>query len=200
MENLSSGLLILIFALVALSVVLQMVSLIKMTQIQNNQKRRAQNSHHHNNNGGKRHGNQHNKKPQQDRANQNNRPQQGQQQGQLQQSNQNRPQQQPKEPAKTFEKIVSNAQPLKETNAQLANRRQGGKAKVYSERTSSPVNSAVNKPERPNNAPIEQKEMPKFEVREEKPQAPQAQEPKAEAVKAAPATEQNSGDVSYGRR
>ncbi|MCL2844300.1 MAG: hypothetical protein FWE23_02470 [Chitinivibrionia bacterium] len=200
--------LVVVIALVGLSIILQLTTLVKITQIQNGQKHKPHNQnpvHNH----GKKHGNQNqnqnkNKNPQQDnRVNQNNnRPAQQQQAN----PNQNK-QQQPSAPEKKFDKIVSNAQPLKETNAQLANRpkpqQQGGnnngKPKVYSERTAPAQNQGVQKQERPANAPIKQQELPKSEAdREEQPQ-----QPKTEAPKATPQVEEARNDdasVSYGRR
>jgi len=210
LENLVS---VLIIALVGLSVILQLATLVKITQIQNGQKHKAQNqnpAHNH----GKKHGNQNqnqhkNKNQQDNRVNQNqnnNRPAQPQQQ--QANPNQNKQQQPQSAPEKKFEKIVSNAQPLKETNAQLANRpkpqQQGGnnnngKPKVYSERTT-PATPGVQKQERPANAPIKQQELPKSETeREEKPQ-PQPQQPKVEAPKVVEEVKNDDASVSYGRR
>ena len=180
---------IIVFA--GLSVILQCVSLIKIAQIQNSQKHRAQNNQNSANDG-KKHGNQNqnqnkNRKQQDNRVNQNNRPAQ-------QQTNQNKPQQQ-SAPEKKFEKIVSNAMPLKETNVQLANRpkNQQDKPKVYSERT-----TTVQKQERPANAPIKQQELPRAEV-EQKPQiAPQQQN--REPVKQAEVKSEDTSSVQYGRR
>ncbi|MCL1947364.1 MAG: hypothetical protein FWF51_09505 [Chitinivibrionia bacterium] len=197
MEQLNLGtnelLLVGIVVFVGLSVILQCISLIKITQIQNGLKHRV-----HNNqisaNDGKKHGNQNqnpnkNKKQQDNRANQNNRPAQP-------QINQNKPQQ-PNAPEKKFEKIVSNAMPLKETNAQLANRPKTLqiKTKVYSERSA----TTVQKQERPANAPIKQQDLPKVEI-EQTPQAVAPQPQNREAAKPVEVKNEDMSSVQYGRR
>jgi len=192
--------------LLGLTTILQFVSLLKITQIQNNQKHR-ENKHSSVNDGKNRPQNNQNpnpnKKNRDNGGGQNNRPAQ-----------QNAPKVQQHGGEKKFERIVSNAQPLRETNAQLQNRSkenknfnsQPNKPKVYSERT------AVQKQERPSNAPIKQTETVKpAENEQEKPQSVSAEsvdngvkanlnsEAKVEsAVNAKP--QQQSGSVQYGRR
>jgi hypothetical protein len=182
-----------ILVLVLLSVIIQVVVLIKLTQIQNNQKYSKTQNHQNPADDGKRHGNQHqNKKTQENRANQNNRPAQ-------QQGNQNKPQHH-SGAKKEFERIASNAVALKDTNAQLANRPRNSqnKPKVYSERT-----AVSQKQERPSNTPIKQQEMPaNADVESEKSLAAAAliEKPVTETVKTAEVKTEQSGSVQYGRR
>jgi len=204
-----------IIVLVGLSVILHCVSLVKIAQIQNSQKPKAQ-TNQNSANDGKKHGNQNqnqnnkNKKQQQDnRANpnpnqNNNRPVQPQQANPNKQQQQQQPQQNaPEKKFEKFEKIVSNALPLKETNTQLASRpknqppQNNNKAKVYSERP-----AAAQKQERPANAPIKQQDLPKTEHEEEKPAAAVAtHNQNRESVKQAEVvTEVKNEDVQYGRR
>jgi len=201
-----------VLAVVLLLTVLQFVVLIKITQIQNNQKNK-QGGHNPANNGQK-HGNNHNqnKKPD-NRPNQNNnRPTQQPQQQQPQQNQPNANKQQQNGAEKKFEKIGSGAQSLKDTNAQLAARprpqQQNGKPKVYSERTAgtgantAPTNANPQNPqkqERPANTPIKQQELPKSEeVQQEAPQVIAAQN--STEIKAEANTAEQANSVQYGRR
>jgi hypothetical protein len=198
MENslgINESLLVGILVLVGLSVILQIASLIKIAQMQNGQKHKMQNNQVSANNG-KKHGNQNkNKKQQDNRGNQNNRPVQH-------ATNQNKSQPQVVT-EKKFDKIVSNALPLKETNAQLANRpknQQNNKTKVYSER---PTEAQSYKQERPANAPIKQQELPKAEIEQEKPQQNQSSDtanPPKRKTDAIPEIKEDAGSVHYGRR
>jgi len=190
--------------LLGLVMILQLVSLIKITQIQNNQKHRENKNNSVNDGKNRPQNNQNpNKKNRDNGGGQNNRPAQ-----------QNAPKVQHHGGEKKFERIVSNAQPLRETNAQLGNRSrenknfnsQPNKPKVYSERT------VVQKQERPSNVPIKQAETAKPEVVEqEKPQSVSV-ESAANGVRASVNSEartenavnakqqQQSGSVQYGRR
>jgi hypothetical protein len=200
-ENFGSNelILVVILVLVGLSLILHFVSLIKITQIENGQKNKVQNYNNNSGNDGKKqHGNQSNKnkKNQDNRANQNNnRP------AQQPAANQNKAQQN-NAPEKKFEKIVSNAPSLKDTNAQLATRskNQQGKLKVYSER---PATSQ--KQERPANVPIKQQDLPKSESEQEKKRTAIPEEkPETNNTKVAEAKaeikNEEAGSVRYGRR
>jgi hypothetical protein len=213
MENslgINEFLLVGILVLVGLSVILQFASLIKIAQMQNGQRHKTQNNPQSsvNNANMKKHGNQNqnpnkNKKQQDNRANQNSRP--AQQQSQQQSANQNKPQPQAAVPEKKFEKIVSNALPLRETNAQLASRPkpqpQNNKAKVYSERPNNGNNaSSQPKQERPANVAIKQQELPKTEIAREKADTETAQTPKAKVEVVAETKNEDAASVQYGRR
>ena len=203
-----------VLAVVLLLLLMQFVVLIKITQIQNNQKHKQSGNNPANN--GQKHvsnqnQNQNQNKKHDSRPNQNqnnNRP------AQQNQPNQNKQQQGGGE--KKFDKIASNAQSLKETNTQLSARpkpqqqqqQQNGKPKVYSERTggnnattasgtTAPSGIAAQKQERPANAPIKQQELPKSEENAEKQQviaAEKTTEPVTE-VKT-----EHANSVQYGRR
>lgn len=186
-----------IFAVVLLLVVMQFVVLVKITQIQNNQKRKQGGQNPVNN--GKKSVNNPNKKHE-NRPNQNNnRP--------VAQNQANTNKQQANNSERKFERISSNAQTLKETNTQLASRpkpQQTNKTKVYSERTTPAETKTAaphsHKQERPANTPIKQQELPKSEeITQEKPQIIANEKPSVETVK----TEEvktETASVQYGRR
>ena len=192
-----------IFMLVLLSLAINLVSLVTIMQMKNNQKRK-QNGYNPTNDG-KKHSNP-NKKHEPRQNQNNNRP------TQQNQVNQNKPQQ-ANGGEKKYEKIGSNLQSLKETNAQLANRPrpQQGNKKVYSERPAGNVvananNNAPQKQERPANAPIKQQELPKPEVVAEpthsiKPAVEKTTEIKAEKIAEVVAeVKTEAASVQYGRR
>ncbi|MDR0305037.1 MAG: hypothetical protein LBH98_09785 [Chitinispirillales bacterium] len=187
--------------LLGLSVILQLISLIKITQFQNSQKHRESknNSVNDGRNRAQQNNQNPNKKNQGNNISQNNRP-----------SQQNGQRTQPQNIEKKFERIVSNAQSLKDTNSQLGNRSKDNKninqpnqpqnkPKVYSERP------AVQKQERPANVPIKQAET----VEQKKPEAVFTEsanngvkanlETKTESAMDVK-TQQQSGSVQYGRR
>jgi hypothetical protein len=195
---------VIVVILLGLTVILQLISLIKITQIQNNQRHKENKNNSVNDGKNRPQNNQNpNKKNRDNNVGQNNRS--------AQQSNQ-KVQQQGGE--KKFERIVSNAQPLRETNTQLGNRSkenknfnsQSNKPKVYSERI------AVQKQERPSNAPIKQTETIKPETIEQEKQKAVFAESVTENIKANTNSEvksevaidakaqQSSGSVQYGRR
>jgi hypothetical protein len=216
MENSQQMLIAGILAVVLLLLVMQFITLIKITQLQNNQKRRPSGVNPAID--GKRHGNNPSKKHENRQNPNSNRP------AQQNQVNPNKvQQQQPKEGGeKKFERISSSAQTLKETNTQLAQRprpQQGSKPRVYSERTSTTVNANANvsaentnvnannnvqqKQERPANAPIRQQELPKSEeIVQEKPQVVATAVEKTTEIKAETIAEikNEATSVQYGRR
>jgi cytoskeletal protein RodZ len=186
-----------------LVLVMQFVILIKVAQIQNNQKHKP--SGHHSAVNGQKHGNNPNKKH-------GNNPNQNQNNNRPTQQNQAKPNNhQQKDGEKKFEKIGSNAQSLKETNTQLAQRprpQQGNKPKVYSERTDGKTSSDANtandntqKQERPANTPIKQQELPKSEEKAQgNMQAANAQTIEIKAETIAEVKNEQANSVQYGRR